>query len=176
VRKLEDQRDEALAKLKAYENLNHVGPESEWFPTGYVAGLKAKLAALQRDQNHNDALMKCEAKLAAAEAARDFTYDQSVRREAGWSMEKSLFKQQRDAAVAGEKRWQEASNTDRALLQAQVAELAEAQAKVERLREALEGIFYAVMPWVVDTDDPDAVAAIKQARAALAEWEKARGR
>jgi hypothetical protein len=76
--------------------------------------------------------------------------------------------------VAGEKRWQEASNTDRALLQAQVAELAEAQAKVERLREALEGIFYAVMPWVVDTDDPDAVAAIKQARATLAEWEAQR--
>ena len=122
-------------------------------------------------------------KLAAAEAARDFTYDQSVQREVGWSMEKSLYKQQRDAAVTGEKRWQEASNTDRALLQAQVAELAEAnrclvfaqglvpelQAKVERLREALEGILYAVMPWVVDTDDPDAVAVIKQARAALEE-------
>jgi hypothetical protein len=49
ISRLAAERDEALAKLKAYENLNHVGPESEWFPTGYVAGLKAKLAiALKR--------------------------------------------------------------------------------------------------------------------------------
>jgi hypothetical protein len=69
---LRRERDEALAKLKTYENLNHVGPESEWFPTGYVAGLKAKLAASeQRHAGRGLAVQDLETKLAAAEAARD---------------------------------------------------------------------------------------------------------
>ena len=105
-----------------------------------------------------------EAKLAAAEAARDFTYDQSVQREVGWSMEKSLFKQQRDAAVAGEKRWQEASNTDRALLQAQVRKLRDAlRALEDRLAKEL-GKYGQTEHWRERT----------VARIALAEWEAQR--